>query len=473
VKRLFLSLFLFFLLIDLAGAFTPPDNFNGRDLRSIYNVPWVNASTFCTDFSCVSDFSVFLASSKVGLLTNGKWCAGNGTAIVCDVTPVVDTDTDTNYYPTSIAVSGTSTKTINIARNGQANISASFSDLGTTYYAGSGITLASTTFSHNDTSSQASSDNSGGVGIQDITLDTYGHITGLSTFTALISGGTLTSGYHCRYDGTGIDCDRLEDASGACAANSVCMGGHTHVGVNEAYASGWNGDTDTPEKDDVYDWGHVFDTDDDGKVNVVDLTAGIVKSDASGVLSVASSGTDYSNIGNTVESSEITDATIKAADLNVSNSPTNGYYLRYNSTGSRFTWASVSSSSFSGTINASSVLNWPAETPAGNIFLTRVQGENNTARVFNSQASVYNAANITSGTLPVARLSFTLAQLNTIVSDADVASTTALAAVNSTAVAALPKAGGTMTGNIAMGGKNVTGVGCITFSSGGNICSAP
>lgn len=91
------------------------------------------------------------------------------------------------------------------------------------------------------------------------------------SITPLISGGTLTSGYHCRYDGTGIDCDRLEDASGECAANSVCMGGHAHAGINEAYASGWNADTDTPEKDDIYDYLHVMDTDDDSLVNALDV----------------------------------------------------------------------------------------------------------------------------------------------------------------------------------------------------------
>lgn len=62
----------------------------------------------------------------------------------------------------------------------------------------------------------------------------------------------------------------LVDGSGACSAGYVCTGGHTHVGVNETYGSGWDSDTATPEKDDVYDWGHLFDTDDDGKVNVLD-----------------------------------------------------------------------------------------------------------------------------------------------------------------------------------------------------------
>jgi hypothetical protein len=59
--------------------------------------------------------------------------------------------------------------------------------------------------------------------------------------TPLVSGGTLTSGYHCRYDGTGLDCDRVEDASGTCAANAVCMGGHTHPTTE---LSGVNAGTD-------------------------------------------------------------------------------------------------------------------------------------------------------------------------------------------------------------------------------------
>ena len=55
---------------------------------------------------------------------------------------------------------------------------------------GSGITLSETasnaegnvvTVNHADTSSQASVDNSNGVVIQDVTLDTYGHITGLAS----------------------------------------------------------------------------------------------------------------------------------------------------------------------------------------------------------------------------------------------------------------------------------------------------
>ena len=44
---------------------------------------------------------------------------------------------------------------------------------------------------HQETSSQGSSNNSGNTFIQDITLDTYGHITGLGTATASTGGGGL------------------------------------------------------------------------------------------------------------------------------------------------------------------------------------------------------------------------------------------------------------------------------------------
>ena len=51
----------------------------------------------------------------------------------------------------------------------------------TTYSAGGGLSLSGTTFSHTDTSSQGSVNNSGATVIQDVTLDGYGHITGLSS----------------------------------------------------------------------------------------------------------------------------------------------------------------------------------------------------------------------------------------------------------------------------------------------------
>lgn len=72
-------------------------------------------------------------------------------------------------------------------------------------------------------------------------------------------------------------------------------GGGGSAASDTAFASSWNGVTTiAPSKNAVYDWAHVFDTDDDGKVNVLDIGAGIPKTDSGGVVSVATAGTDYS-----------------------------------------------------------------------------------------------------------------------------------------------------------------------------------
>lgn len=73
-----------------------------------------------------------------------------------------------------------------------------------TVTAGSGLTgggllgtanqsgATSVMISHADTSSQASVNNSGATFIQDVTLDTYGHVTGLSSATVSIGDGAMT-----------------------------------------------------------------------------------------------------------------------------------------------------------------------------------------------------------------------------------------------------------------------------------------
>jgi hypothetical protein len=65
-------------------------------------------------------------------------------------------------------------------------VTISSTDTNTTYRAGDGLSLSGTTFSHADTSTQASVNNSGRTYIQDITLDTYGHIIGITSATETV-----------------------------------------------------------------------------------------------------------------------------------------------------------------------------------------------------------------------------------------------------------------------------------------------
>ena len=88
--------------------------------------------------------------------------------------------------------------------NSQVIISSTDTNTDTTYSAGSGLSLSGTTFSHSDTSTQSSVNNSGRTFIQDIALDTYGHITGIvsatdadtytGTVTSIATSGGLTGG---------------------------------------------------------------------------------------------------------------------------------------------------------------------------------------------------------------------------------------------------------------------------------------
>ena len=107
-------------------------------------------------------------------------------------------------------------QTVTLTQGGATTISGTYPNFtitstDTTYSAGNGIGLAGTTFSvaagsgltqdasglsHADTSSQSSVDNSGATFIQDVTLDTFGHVTGLTSVTATPSliGAPSTTG---------------------------------------------------------------------------------------------------------------------------------------------------------------------------------------------------------------------------------------------------------------------------------------
>jgi hypothetical protein len=107
-------------------------------------------------------------------------------------------------------------QTVTLTQGGATSISGTYPNFtitstDTTYSAGNGIGLAGTTFSvaagsgltqdasglsHADTSSQSSVDNSGATFVQDVTLDTFGHVTGLAsvTVTPSLIGAPSTTG---------------------------------------------------------------------------------------------------------------------------------------------------------------------------------------------------------------------------------------------------------------------------------------
>jgi len=100
--------------------------------------------------------------------------AFSNVAVSGQTTVAADGKTDTLTLAAGSNVSITTNATTD-------TITIAATDTNTTYSAGGGIDLAGTTFSHTDTSSQASVNNSAGTVIQGITLDTYGHITAIGS----------------------------------------------------------------------------------------------------------------------------------------------------------------------------------------------------------------------------------------------------------------------------------------------------
>jgi len=97
------------------------------------------------------------------------------------------TITDNSVGASELNVSGNGTTSQYLRSDGDGTFSwATPTDTNTTYSAGSGLSLDGTTFSHSDTSTQASVNNSGTTFIQDVTLDTYGHVTGLTSASVTI-----------------------------------------------------------------------------------------------------------------------------------------------------------------------------------------------------------------------------------------------------------------------------------------------
>jgi len=102
-------------------------------------------------------------------------------------------------------------------------------DTNTTYSAGAGLSLSGTTFSHADTSTQASVNNAGRTYIQDITLDEYGHITGIASATETVvnTDTTYTAGSGLSLSGTTFSHSDTSTAANLTASGRTYVTGLT------------------------------------------------------------------------------------------------------------------------------------------------------------------------------------------------------------------------------------------------------
>jgi hypothetical protein len=121
----------------------------------------------------------------------------------------------------------------------------------------------------------------------------HGDGTGLSnlTATAEIENDSVILGTHTvgDYIETITGDSEIQVTGGGTEGRDVTLAIAASIAriSDTAFASSWNGVTTTsPTKNAVYDWGHIFDTDDDGKVDLIDSVAGVATLGAAGALSV-------------------------------------------------------------------------------------------------------------------------------------------------------------------------------------------
>jgi hypothetical protein len=214
----------------------------GRTIGMTGDVVWTSASFDgsgnVTGTATIQANSVALGTDTTGnyvsSIANGSYLTGGGASsenkaytLGVDATSantaskVVARDGSGNFSAGTItaALTGNAStattlqtaRTINgVSFNGSANITVADSTkvpTSRTVSAGSGISgggalSGNITISHADTSSQGSVNNSGRTYIQDITLDTYGHITGINSATETVVNTTYSAGSGLDLSGT-------------------------------------------------------------------------------------------------------------------------------------------------------------------------------------------------------------------------------------------------------------------------------
>lgn len=141
------------------------------------NINWTDTSTGSDGDPFDLSFNVSTSITAGGGLTGGGALSSNRTISHADTSSQSSVNNSGRTYIQDITldtyghITGITSATETVVNT----------DTNTTYSAGSGLGLSGTTFSHSDTSSQGSVNNSDDTVIQDITLDTYGHVTGIGS----------------------------------------------------------------------------------------------------------------------------------------------------------------------------------------------------------------------------------------------------------------------------------------------------
>jgi hypothetical protein len=187
--------------LDNAG-----DGTSGQVLTATYDeeenfqYSWTTPSSFTFTLEDEDGTEVSIDTDEVKIVGDGMtidWGTGDGT--------------DGNPYQLQIdnADKGSSQNIFkNILVSGQNDIVADSNDDSLTLVADTGITITTNattdtiTFGHSDTSTQASVNNSGRTYIQDITLDGFGHITGITSATETVTDTTYSAGAGLDLTGT-------------------------------------------------------------------------------------------------------------------------------------------------------------------------------------------------------------------------------------------------------------------------------
>jgi len=172
---------------DLTGAVTGNVTGNADTasaLQTARNIALTGAVTGSTSFDGSGNVSITTTATSDPTITLGGDLSGSAT-----LTNLGNATLTATINANSVAL-GTDT-----TGNYVAGITAGAAITVT----GSGSESASPTVNHADTSSQSSVDNSGATVIQDVTLDTYGHVTGLGSHTLTLANLGYTGATNANY----------------------------------------------------------------------------------------------------------------------------------------------------------------------------------------------------------------------------------------------------------------------------------